>query len=62
MSDWIGITCPYCWGRFDHWADAPQGDHQYVEDCRICCHPILLTVTVNCDGKVLAINVKRENE
>jgi hypothetical protein len=61
MSDWITITCPYCWSRFDHFADTADGIQLYVEDCQICCNPIVLTVNVDIDGKVQAVDVRREN-
>lgn len=42
MPDSTRITCPYCGERFEAIVDASAGDADYVEDCPVCCRPILL--------------------
>jgi hypothetical protein len=34
---------------------------QYVEDCQVCCRPIVLDVTVDPDGDVVVL-ARSENE
>jgi len=36
-------------------------EQQYVEDCQVCCRPIVLSVAVDSDGDV-AVVVTAENE
>ena len=34
------VYCPYCGEPLVVLIDPSQGDHQYVEDCQVCCRPI----------------------
>ncbi len=40
------IDCPYCGESIDLLVDDSAGDQQYIEDCQVCCRPIVVTVTV----------------
>ena len=46
-------TCPFCWEPvevdFDP-LDAGPGEHRFVQDCDVCCHPIAFVVRVDRDG------------
>ena len=46
------VQCPYC-GEFNEIAlDPGSGDDQeYVEDCHVCCRPILMYVKYGRDGR-----------
>ncbi|HIF18594.1 MAG TPA: CPXCG motif-containing cysteine-rich protein [Cycloclasticus sp.] len=39
--------CPYCGERIDAFVDISQGSHQTIEDCRVCCRPIELNISVD---------------
>lgn len=54
------VDCPYCGERLDLLIDTSAGAQSYVEDCQVCCRPILLEIQCN-DGAV-DIQVQRENE
>lgn len=41
----VRIECPYCGKGIEIAVDALEGVQEYVEDCRVCCHPITLKVT-----------------
>ena len=56
------LTCPYCWESYDIFVDYSAGDHQYVEDCRVCCHPILIRALVDYSGEAQGIECEREND
>lgn len=45
------IQCPYCWETIEILIDQSVPDQTYTEDCSVCCHPILLTVTVDDTGQ-----------
>jgi hypothetical protein len=55
------IDCPYCGERLDLLIDASVSEQEYIEDCRVCCRPILLHVTVNSDGTP-TVTARREDE
>jgi hypothetical protein len=41
-----GVACPYCGEPVDTSPDIGGGEHQqYVEDCSMCCRPLLITAT-----------------
>ena len=56
------ISCPYCGEHFEVQIDASAGNHQYIEDCYVCCQPIMIHVTVSYDGSVEVVWVAQENE
>ena len=36
------VTCPHCGERIDTFVDEGGGSEQeYIEDCAVCCRPIL---------------------
>jgi len=55
------IDCPYCYESIPIIIDCSQPSQEYIEDCQVCCQPILLTININQidDISVLA---RRENE
>jgi hypothetical protein len=55
------VQCPYCWEQIEILIDASVPNQEYVEDCQICCRPILVNV-VSENGEVVAVNAQAENE
>lgn len=55
------ITCPYCWQQIAIGLDLSAGSQTYVEDCSVCCHPILLRLQVD-DTGAYRISAEAENE
>lgn len=46
-------ACPSCGEEIVVPVDVPAGEEQeYVEDCPVCCTPIILRVRVDEDGSV----------
>ena len=43
-------TCPYCWQSNSALLDLSAPPDTLIEDCRVCCRPILLTCTLTDDG------------
>ncbi|MGB0957872.1 MAG: CPXCG motif-containing cysteine-rich protein [Litorivicinus sp.] len=43
-------TCPYCWESLEIGFDPAEGDHEFWEDCHVCCRPILFSVYVDSMG------------
>lgn len=44
------IHCPYCGEPLTVLIDETQGDHEYVEDCQVCCQPIEFVITSDGSG------------
>ena len=55
------ISCPYCGEIFDVFVDTSVAEQIYVEDCYVCCRPILLAVRVDAGGEV-SIEARQEND
>lgn len=56
------VICPYCGepGEVDVDVDAGEpGEHVFVQDCAVCCHPWTVVVHVGPDGD-LNVHVDRE--
>lgn len=55
----VTVHCPWCGERFDTLVDASAGDAEYVEDCQVCCRPIVFRLQVDGDGDI-ALGTSRE--
>lgn len=44
------ISCPYCGEELEVAVDHSVRRQEYVEDCQVCCRPMVLTVTVDLDN------------
>ena len=55
------ISCPYCGESISILVDDSLPEQNYVEDCQVCCRPIVLDVIVDVDGDV-AVSARCENE
>ena len=56
------VNCPYCGETFDTLLDLSAGDQQYTEDCQICCRPIEFRISVDMQGELLDVEIRREDE
>ena len=53
------ITCPYCWETIDIALDLSVDEQRYVEDCSVCCRPIVIGYRVEL-GELVELNVAAE--
>lgn len=58
----IAVRCPYCGEMLATLIDMSAGSQQYVEDCEVCCCPIVFDVEIDADGELRQVNTRRENE
>jgi hypothetical protein len=56
------VQCPYCGETFETQIDTSGGSQEYVEDCYVCCKPILFRIEVDMDGELTGLEVQREND
>ena len=55
------ISCPYCGESISILVDDSLPEQSYVEDCQVCCRPIVLDVAIDLEGDV-AVSARCENE
>ncbi len=55
------VTCPYCWEGIAIIVDTSIDEQEYVEDCSVCCRPILLHC-VSQSQRVIDVQARAENE
>ena len=53
--------CPYCGEIISLLIDPSIQLQEYVEDCQVCCSPILITIEITHNEDIL-INTRKENE
>ncbi|MCX7554294.1 CPXCG motif-containing cysteine-rich protein [Marinicella sp. S1101] len=55
------VQCPCCWETFEAVIDCSVEQQEYVEDCYVCCRPLIFRVVS--DGETVTdIAVDSENE
>ncbi len=55
--------CPYCGELIEIVLDPSGGEEQqYIEDCFVCCRPIVFTVTSDFDTGEINVYAMAENE
>jgi hypothetical protein len=59
--DSVEVQCPYCWETLEISVDPSVPDQEYVEDCQVCCQPIVVHVTLD-ENLTPTVNVRAENE
>ena len=57
----VDLYCPYCGELISILVDCSEAQQQYVEDCQVCCCPIVLTIDVD-DSGLPMVDAARENE
>ena len=60
MIQFESITCPYCWESIEIAVDLSVETQQQVEDCSVCCRPIVIRYSA-ADGELVALDVTAEN-
>ncbi|WOJ92714.1 CPXCG motif-containing cysteine-rich protein [Congregibacter variabilis] len=55
------VYCPYCGEPLTILLDAGDSGVNYIEDCQVCCQPMVVSVTEQIDGE-LTVDVRREDE
>ncbi|MEJ1298259.1 MAG: CPXCG motif-containing cysteine-rich protein [Candidatus Sedimenticola sp. (ex Thyasira tokunagai)] len=55
------ISCPYCGESIDVLIDSSEADQEYIEDCHVCCRPIVFRITLTNSGEPV-VSVRSEDE
>lgn len=54
------VQCPYCWEFIDVLIDNSVTQQEYVEDCHVCCQPIVFKIQIDNEGQA-TIESNQEN-
>lgn len=54
------VVCPHCGEPVELLIDSTLPSQRYVEDCEVCCRPMVVTVDATADQPV--VEVTREDE
>lgn len=49
------IDCPYCGEQITLALDPSGGSQRYIEDCAVCCRPIVVVLAVDEAGAASAL-------
>jgi hypothetical protein len=55
----VESTCPYCGEPVQLLVDSSAGAQQYIEDCQVCCRPMVVDVL---DTAPVAVRLRDEDE
>jgi hypothetical protein len=44
------VDCPYCGEQIELVVDCSVSQQTYIEDCQVCCRPMIVAVTVDVGG------------
>ena len=55
------ILCPYCSQQIEVLIDCSVKMQKYVEDCEVCCRPILISIKLD-ENNEINIEARQENE
>lgn len=53
--------CPYCGEPIELLLDPSVAEQEYVEDCYVCCRPIVVRVTTGEEGD-MSLSLRREDD
>lgn len=55
------VQCPYCGETFETTVDASAGNQDYIEDCAVCCRPIVFRLAAE-GGNVQHLETRRDDD
>lgn len=55
------IQCPYCWEVIEVVVDCSVEQQRYIEDCSVCCQPMVLDVAIDA-ADIPQVIASREDE
>ena len=63
LLEMIATTCPYCGEPLALLVDASAGPQAGVEDCAVCCRPMLVEMEVDAmDAGGMRVRVRRDDD
>ncbi len=60
--EFVGFACPWCGEPGEVTVEMVSGDPEWVEDCAVCCSPIVFRRLDDGEDDLPRIDVRREGE
>ncbi|MFN4291765.1 MAG: CPXCG motif-containing cysteine-rich protein [Permianibacter sp.] len=57
----VTANCPYCNAELELHVDCCELEQEYIEDCRCCCQPIIVTTHGNARGEI-EVSLRTESQ
>ena len=58
MQEERDIMCPYCWQHWTVLFDLTIPAQTYIEDCAVCCNPVVITYEADGDS-IIHVDTER---
>jgi hypothetical protein len=58
----VTVGCPYCGEKIFCEIDTSITEQQYIEDCYVCCAPIVFEIMIDRLQPRIHVSVRREND
>ncbi|MFO7705280.1 MAG: CPXCG motif-containing cysteine-rich protein [Halopseudomonas sp.] len=56
------LECPYCGEPISLLLDLTGGSQSYVEDCQVCCQPIVVNLQIDADEDDYHVDLRAEQD
>ena len=54
--------CPYCGEPITLLIDGSLSHSSYIEDCEVCCQPMVIEAGIDIDGELEFLHIRSEDE
>jgi hypothetical protein len=61
LLETVVVSCPYCGEPNELVIDTTVSQQEYVEDCAVCCRPMVVVTEIDADGAA-HVQVRGEDE
>lgn len=58
VREFAEVQCPSCGEVGGTMIDLTSGERAYIEDCQVCCQPMLITIHVGDRGELVAVTAQ----
>ncbi len=59
LREFAQVQCPSCGEVCGTMIDLTSGERAYIEDCQVCCEPMLMAVEVGERGELVAVSAQK---
>ena len=56
------VACPYCGESIELTADTQEVNQEYIEDCHVCCQPIVIKYSQNIFDQSVELECRRDQD
>jgi hypothetical protein len=56
------VGCPYCGESIELTVDTQEANQEYIEDCHVCCQPIVIKLLQNTFDQSVYLDCRRDQD